>query len=93
MIEKEITYSPTGVCSQCIKINVVEDENTDKENGIIKNVLFVGGCPGNALGLARALEGKDVKSVIGMLKDIKCGIKDTSCPAQLAQALESYIND
>ena len=51
----------------------------------------MGGCPGNALGLASVLKGKNIKEVIELLKGIKCGVKDTSCPDQLARALEEYI--
>ena len=93
MIEKEILFKPEGVCSKSIRIVVSENEGTSKEDSLIKEVTFVGGCPGNAIGLARAIENRSVKSIISLLKDIKCGIKDTSCPAQLSKALEEYIND
>ena len=92
MIEKEISYRPVNVCSQYMKITIVEDENAGKGSGVIKDVVFMGGCPGNAVGLGIALRGRNIVNVIDMLKDIKCGIKDTSCPAQLAKALETYIN-
>ena len=91
MQEKDILYKPEGVCSKYIKIIINEDQE-DKENNIVKNVTFMGGCPGNAIGLSRAIEGRKVKEIIDLLRDVKCGAKDTSCPAQLAKALEDYTN-
>ena len=94
MQEKEVLYKPEGVCSKYIKVIISEEnENNDKENNIIKEAIFFGGCPGNAIGLSRAIEGRSVKSIINLLKDVKCGSKGTSCPAQLTKALEEYINN
>lgn len=93
MAEKEIMYKPEGVCSKYIKVTIAEDEGSNKEDNTIKKVLFMGGCPGNAVGLSLAIEGRSVKSIINMLKDVKCGAKETSCPAQLAKALEDYVNN
>lgn len=94
MQEKEVLYKPEGVCSKYIKVIISEEnENNDKENNIIKKAIFMGGCPGNAIGLSLAIEGRSVKSIINLLKDVKCGSKETSCPAQLAKALEEYINN
>lgn len=73
----------SGVCSSEIIFEV--------ENGILKSVEFVGGCPGNAIGLSRMVEGVPVKEVVEKLRDVKCGFKDTSCPAQLAMALEAHL--
>ena len=53
----------------------------------------MGGCPGNALGLSLAIAGRSTKVVADMFKDVECGAKGTSCPAQLAKALEEYINE
>lgn len=78
-------YRPTGVCANYITIEINDKDNT------ISSVSFMGGCPGNALGLASVLKGKNIKEVIELLKGIKCGVKDTSCPDQLARALEEYI--
>ena len=93
MQEKEIMYKPEGVCSKYIKVTIAEEEGSNKEDNTIKKVLFMGGCPGNAVGLSLAIEGRSVKSIIDMLKDVKCGAKETSCPAQLAKALEDYVNN
>lgn len=92
MAEKEIIYKPEGVCSKYIKVTIDEDKN-NKEDNILKKAIFMGGCPGNAIGLSLAIEGRSVKSIIDMLKDVKCGAKSTSCPAQLAKALEDYTNN
>lgn len=90
MTIKEITYKTTGVCSQYIKITIDETED-NKERNIIKSVIFMGGCPGNATGIAKAIEGSQVGIVADLFKGIKCGSKDTSCPDQLSKALEEYL--
>lgn len=73
-------YRPKGVCSQKITFDV--------EEGKVKNVKFLGGCNGNLQGIASLVEGMPVEEVIEKLEGIKCGYKDTSCPDQLAKALE-----
>lgn len=73
----------TGVCASEIHYEV--------ENGIIKNVQFIGGCPGNAIGLSNMLVGQLATEVVEKLKDVKCGGKNTSCPSQLAMALQAHI--
>ena len=78
----EFTYKTNGVCSRSIQIEV--------EDGIVKKVAFQGGCNGNTKGISVLVEGMKVEDVIDKLKDIKCGFKNTSCPAQLALALEQY---
>ena len=74
------SFTTRGVCSQQI--------NLDVEDGIIRTVNFIGGCSGNTQGVARLAEGRSVDEVIGLLKGIRCGMKPTSCPDQLAKALE-----
>lgn len=93
MTEKEILYKPEGVCSKYIKVIISEEDGNNKEDNIIKKAIFMGGCPGNAIGLSLAIEGRSAKSIMNLLRDVKCGAKETSCPAQLAKALEEYINE
>jgi len=76
-------YKPKGVCSTSIDI--------DLDNGIIQSVSFTGGCNGNLQGISKLVEGMDAKDAIQRLKGIRCGFKSTSCPDQLAQALETMI--
>lgn len=73
-------YLPKGVCS--MKITVEVEEN------IIKNVKFLGGCAGNTKGVAALIEGMNIDDAIKRIKGIECGGKGTSCPDQLAIALE-----
>ena len=61
------------------------------DNGIIRSVSFTGGCNGNLQGISKLVEGMDAKEAIERLKGIRCGFKSTSCPDQLAQALETMI--
>ena len=73
-------YSPKGVCSRKMIFDI--------ENDIIKRVEIIGGCAGNTMGVSKLLEGMKVEEAIKRLKGIKCGFKDTSCPDQIAKALE-----
>ena len=76
-------YRTKGTCSSAIDIEL--------DNGIIKSVHFTGGCNGNLQGISRLVEGMPAKEAISRLKGIKCGCKPTSCPDQLAVALESIV--
>ena len=75
-------YKTKGVCSTEIQISI--------ENQIIKNVNFVRGCPGNLFGISSLVKDMEVNEAIKRLKGIPCGNKSTSCPDQLALALEEY---
>lgn len=77
-------YRPTGVCSQLIHVELDGD--------IIKNVEFIGGCNGNTKGLSRLVRGMDAHEAISRLKGITCGDKATSCPDQLAHALQQALD-
>ena len=74
------TYKTTGTCSKQIDFDV--------EDNKVYNVKFLGGCNGNLQGIAALVEGQDINTVIEKVKGIKCGFKETSCPDQLAKALE-----
>ncbi|MBQ2864803.1 MAG: TIGR03905 family TSCPD domain-containing protein [Clostridia bacterium] len=76
------SYKTKGVCAREI--------NFDVENGIVKNVKFVGGCMGNTTGVSKLVEGMKIEEVISRLEGIKCR-PTTSCPDQLAQALKQYL--
>jgi len=78
-------FCPQGVCSRNIKIEV--------EDNIIKEVSFKGGCNGNLQGISSLVKGRKVDEVIPLLKGIKCGFKNTSCPDQLAKALEKMLEE
>lgn len=75
-------YKTSGVCSRAIKFEV--------EDGLVKNVKFMGGCSGNTQGVAALAEGMPVDEVISRLEGIRCGAKPTSCPDQLACALKEW---
>ncbi len=79
----EIKFKPKGVCSQAIRLELTD--------GVVHNVRFTGGCPGNAQGVARLTEGFEAKEVVARLRGIRCGFKPTSCPDQLASALEQVL--
>ncbi len=80
-----MVYYPKGVCSNAIDIEV--------EDGIIKSVEFTGGCNGNTQGISRLVSGMEIQDAISRLKGIKCGFKNTSCPDQLACALQEILDN
>ncbi len=79
------SFQPTGVCCRHMEMEIVD--------GILKNVIFTGGCNGNLQGIAALVEGQPAEEIIRRVKGIRCGIKSTSCPDQLAQALEAYLSE
>lgn len=78
-----ITYTPKGVCSKQIIIEIEDD--------IIKSVKYIDGCNGNLQGIGALVKGMKVEDVIAKLDGIKCGMKNTSCPEQLANALKENL--
>ena len=79
----EYSYKTKGTCSREIHFEV--------EDGILKNVEFIGGCNGNLKGIGSLVEGMEVEDVIERLVGITCGFKPTSCPDQLAKALKEIV--
>ena len=79
---EHISYTPRGVCSRHIDIDV--------EDGIIRTVTFTGGCSGNTQGLSALLVGMTIDEAITRLAGIRCGFKATSCPDQVAKALTKF---
>ena len=77
-----MVYKPQGTCSREITFDV--------ENNKLKNVKFQGGCNGNLKGIGSLVEGMDIDDVIQKLEGTVCGVRATSCPDQLAQALKQY---
>ena len=78
-----VEYTPKGVCSRKIEIDI--------ENGIINKVRFVGGCNGNTQGISKLVEGMKAEDVISRLEGVNCNGRGTSCPDQLAKALKQAI--
>ena len=74
------TYKTTGTCSSAINYEVAD--------GVVTKCEFVGGCPGNTQGVAKLVVGRKVEEVVSLLKGIQCR-NGTSCPDQLARALEA----
>ena len=84
-MKKHIEYNTKGTCSRQVIVDV--------EDGVITDCSFVGGCSGNTKGVAALVVGMKVDEAIAKIKGIKCGFKDTSCPDQLALALERILNE
>ncbi|MBQ2839500.1 MAG: TIGR03905 family TSCPD domain-containing protein [Muribaculaceae bacterium] len=78
------SFRTQGTCSRVIELDI--------ENGVVSNVVFYGGCDGNLKGISQLVEGMQVSEVISRLKGIRCGTKPTSCPDQLATALEQVVS-
>lgn len=77
------TYRPSGVCAAQIDFEI--------EDGIVKNVHFFRGCNGNTQGISALVEGMKAEDVIRRLKGTDCNGKGTSCPDQLARAIEAHL--
>ena len=77
------TYKTKGTCSTQIDLEL--------EGNIVHNVKFTGGCNGNLQGISRLLVGMPVQQAIERLEGVRCGLKPTSCPDQLAQALKQAL--
>ncbi|MCH5204038.1 MAG: TIGR03905 family TSCPD domain-containing protein [Oscillospiraceae bacterium] len=73
-------YTPRGVCSQKMILDI--------ENNTVKSLKVIGGCNGNLQGISKLVEGLSLDEVIKRLEGIRCGMKPTSCPDQLANALK-----
>lgn len=74
-----MTYKTQGTCSQQIDFEIVDNK--------VHNVRFTGGCHGNTQGVAALVEGMDVDEAIRRMQGIRCKMRPTSCPDQLATAL------
>ena len=80
----KITFKPNGVCCREMMFEV-------NDNNIITNVDFVGGCPGNLIGLKQLVIGQNALEVADKLANIPCGGKATSCPDQLSKAIRQSL--
>ncbi|MBR1667014.1 MAG: TIGR03905 family TSCPD domain-containing protein [Bacteroidaceae bacterium] len=78
-------YETKGTCSKAIELDV------DDATGIINSVQFIGGCAGNIAGISQLVRGMKAEDVISRLEGVRCGLKPTSCPDQLATALRQII--
>lgn len=78
-----IEYRPRGVCSQLMRVTV--------ENGIVRDVQVIGGCNGNLKGIMSLVKGMKAEDVVEKLEGIRCGMKPTSCPDQLAKAIRRAV--
>ena len=78
-----LKYTTQGTCSREIDIQL--------KDGVIDSVLFTGGCHGNLQGVSALVKGMTPEEAISRLKGFRCGTKSTSCPDQLALALEKMI--
>ena len=79
---KEFKYIPNGVCAREMIFSI--------DNNIIIDAKTIGGCPGNSQGVSSLIKGMNIDEVIDKLKGINCANRGTSCPDQIARALEQY---
>ena len=77
------SYKTKGTCSTQIDLEL--------DGNVVHNVKFTGGCNGNLQGISALVKGMKPEEAISRLKGIRCGFKPTSCPDQLAHALEEMI--
>ncbi|MCD7734512.1 MAG: TIGR03905 family TSCPD domain-containing protein [Clostridiales bacterium] len=81
------TFKPRGVCSREIRIELEEADGRQ----VIQSMEAVGGCNGNLQGIGALLRGMTPEEAISRMKGIRCGMKGTSCPDQIAQGLERLL--
>ena len=79
------TYQTQGTCSRFIEVEM--------EDGVLKDVKFIGGCNGNLQGISSLVKGMTFEEIQGKLEGIKCGFKSTSCPDQLVQAMRHAMEE
>lgn len=79
----QFTYKTKGTCASAIDVKI--------EDGIIAEVRYHGGCSGNTQGVAALVKGMRVEDAMERIAGIRCGMKSTSCPDQLSQALRAYL--
>lgn len=82
-MKKTVDYKTKGTCSRGIHVEI--------EDGIVTDVKFDGGCNGNTKGVASLAIGMKAEEVVERLSGIKCGLKPTSCPDQLSEALKEAL--
>lgn len=76
-------YKTKGTCSQRILFEI--------NDGVISNVQYIGGCHGNLQGISKLVEGMNAQDVMDRIEGIRCGMKPTSCPDQLAKAIKEAL--
>ena len=79
------TFTPSGVCAKQMEVKV--------ENDIVMDLTVFGGCNGNLKGISSLVRGLKIDEVIERLSGIRCGMKDTSCPDQIAKCLLAYKSE
>lgn len=84
-MKKHIEFKTKGTCSRMITVEI--------EDGVVTDCIFTGGCSGNTQGVAALVKGMKADDAIKRMKGIKCGFKNTSCPDQLALALEQALSE
>ena len=83
---QSFTYTPKGVCSRQITFDIDDD-------GKIRNLNFLGGCPGNLKAISKILEGRDAKEAMTLLAGNTCGPRNTSCADQLSKAISEAFQE
>ena len=84
-MKKHIEYNTKGTCARAVIVDV--------EDGVITSCKFVGGCHGNTQGVAALVIGMTAEDAIKRLSGIRCGMRNTSCPDQLARALKEMLGE
>ena len=80
----EYRYYPQGVCSREMIFDI--------DDGIVKDLITIGGCNGNLKGISSLIKGMKLEDVISKLEGIDCNGRGTSCPDQISKALKEFLN-
>ena len=82
---KTIVYKTSGTCAREVHLEM--------DGNIVADAKFIGGCSGNTQGVSALVKGMNANEAVKRLKGIRCGAKTTSCPDQLAKAIELYLTE
>ena len=77
------TFITSGTCAKQISF--------EYENGIMYNLEFLGGCPGNLKAISKLCHGKPMVEIMELLEGNTCGPRATSCADQLAKAIKEVL--
>ena len=80
---KHYTYKTKGTCSRQISF--------DSDGERVYNIEFLMGCPGNTHGIAAICDGLKISEITEKFSSIDCGGRGTSCPAELAKAVQQAV--
>ena len=72
---------------------VSNSKRKERHHGKGQNITVEGGCNGNLKGICSLIRGQRAEDVIPRLRGTQCGMRGTSCPDQIAIALQEALDE